>query len=93
MPFTYILYSQSSNSFYIGATSDEVEFRLEKQLKKHYGSSYCASKNDWQIFLQIHCQSMHQALKIEKHIKNMKSKKYINDLKTYPDIIERLRDK
>jgi putative endonuclease len=29
-------------------------------------------------------------MKIEKHIKNMKSKKYILNLKKYPEMIERL---
>jgi putative endonuclease len=36
---------------------------------------------------------MKQALRIEKHIKNMKSKKYIEDIKKYPEITERLKEK
>ena len=93
MPFVYILYSPSSNSFYIGATPSDVNLRLEKHLHEYYGKAYTSSRKDWEIFLEINCESMTHALKIEKHIKKMKSKKYINDLKTYPAIIEKLREK
>jgi putative endonuclease len=34
---------------------------------------------------------MKQAFQIEKHIKRMKSKKYIKDLKKFPDISEKLK--
>ena len=93
MPFVYILYSPSSNTFYTGATTNDVRSRLEMHLKQYYGDSYTSTIKDWEIFLQIDCASMSQALKIEKHIKKMKSKKYITDLKTYPEIIERLKMK
>jgi putative endonuclease len=93
MPYTYILFSPSSNSFYIGATTVEVDLRLEKHLREHYGRAYTASIKDWEVFLQIYCESTHQALMIEKHIKKMKSSNYIKNLKNYPEIIDKLKEK
>ena len=91
--FIYIFYIVPANSFYTGATNNDVDLRLEKHLKEYYGKAYSSNIKDWEVFLQINCISMHQALKVEKHIKNMKSKKYITDLKTYPEIDERLKGK
>src|SRR6185437_14334615 len=93
MPSVYILFSPAADTYYIGATSDEVDIRLEKHLNKHYGSAFTSSRNDWQVFLQITCESMHHALLIERHIKKMKSRKYITNLSTYPEIVERLKEK
>jgi len=70
----YILFSDTLNQFYIGET---VDFEASKA-------------NDWELFLKIVCKDRVQARKIETHIKSMKSKKYINDLKDYPEIINRL---
>ncbi len=38
-------------------------------------------------------RSYTQALKIEKHIKNIKSKKYIHDCAKYPEISQKLLKK
>lgn len=47
--------------------------------------------NDWEIFFTIEDLKYRQARDIEKHIKNMKSKKYITNLEKYPEIIEKLK--
>ena len=91
MPFVYILYSPSCNQFYIGATTVAVESRLEWHLIKHYENNFTTKAQDWELFYQVECGSLTQALKIEKHIKSMKSKKYITDLKKYPGISEKLK--
>lgn len=93
MPFVYILFSPSADSYYTGATTTDVSSRLEKHMQEYYGAAYTASKKDWQIFLQIECTTIQQALHIEKHIKKMKSKKYINDLVAYPAIVAGLKEK
>jgi putative endonuclease len=93
MPSVYILYSPSLDRFYTGATSLPVETRHERHLIEYYGTKYTAAAKDWEIFFQIDCATMAQAFQIEKHIKNMKSKKYITDLKAYPEIVQRLKEK
>lgn len=89
----YILYSPSLDKFYTGITQESVESRLEKHINSSYGSHYTSQAKDWTIFLEISCTSVAQSMKIEKHIKKMKSKKYIFNLKDYPEIIEKLKIK
>ena len=91
MPCVYILYSPSCDQFYTGATTIAVEDRLERHLVKYYENKFTAKIQDWEVFFEIECESMKQAFKIEKHIKRMKSKKYITDLKKYPAISEKLK--
>ncbi|MCO6496030.1 MAG: GIY-YIG nuclease family protein, partial [Chitinophagaceae bacterium] len=89
----YILYSLKLDKFYTGFTQESVEERVIKHNSSSYGVRYTSGTNDWEIFLIIECATISQALKVEKHIKRMKSKKYIRDLKTYPEMVERLKEK
>jgi putative endonuclease len=91
MPCVYILYSPSYDKFYIGATTIAAESRLERHLEKFYENKFTGSISDWQLFFEIGCDTMKQALQIEKHIKKMKSKKYLADLKKFPEIEEKLK--
>ena len=87
----YIIHSPELDRFYIGSTILEPEIRLDRHLEKYYGSSKFTSRaNDWKIFLVIDCNSLVQARKIEAHIKRMKSKTYIRNLKNDPDRVEKL---
>ena len=91
MPCVYILYSPSCNQFYIGVTTIAVETRLERHLIKHYENNFTTKTQDWALFFEIECDTISQALKIEKHIKSMKSKIYIINLKKCPDMSEKLK--
>jgi putative endonuclease len=71
-------------------TTENVEDRLKKHNLNYYGSKYTSKANDWMVFISIRCETSNQALKIEKHIKSMKSKTYIENLKKYPEIIQKL---
>ncbi len=88
----YIIFSEKLNRFYIGATQNGVEQRLLEHNNQFYGSSvFTATTNDWKLFLSIECNSFSQALRIEKGIKKMKSRKYLENLKKYPSMIEQLK--
>ena len=88
--FCYILYSKSSNRYYIGYTSD-INERIKLHNNGHFGGkSYTHNASDWEIFLLIPCISVEQAVYIESRIKKMKSRKYIENLKKYPEIIEKI---
>jgi len=91
--FVYILYSPKPDIFYTGFTSETIEIRLQKHLESIYGEKYTSKSIDWEVFLSIRCLSLNQGLSIEKHIKKMKSKKYIYNLKKYPEMVERLLQK
>ncbi|MGM8360773.1 GIY-YIG nuclease family protein [Flavobacterium sp. ARAG 55.4] len=89
MHFVYIIYSVEKDSFYIGETSD-IELRLQWHNSGIFESSYTKIANDWVLFHIIECTDIFQARKIERHIKDMKSKTYISNLKKYPEISEKL---
>lgn len=70
---------------------------FENRLKQHnsgfYDNSYTKRTNDWKEYLLIECDNKSQSLKIEKHLKKMKSVTYIKNLKEYPEIILKLKEK
>ena len=92
--FTYVLFSEMLNRFYVGSTSIDPHDRLSRHLEQYYGNrKFTASTKDWIIFLEIECDTKNQALSIESHIKRMKSRKYILNLRSYPEILLRLKEK
>ena len=91
MHFVYILYSAKLNRFYTGYTSNfDSRMEFHRNAESH---KFTANAEDWELYLKIECENKSQALSIEKHIKNMKSKTYIENLIKYPDIILKLKEK
>ena len=92
MAYVYILFSKKINAFYIGSCKD-----LKERLKQHndhsFNKSFTKRANDWIVFYSIDNIEYQTARKIEKHIKNMKSRKYIINLIKYPEITLKLMDK
>ena len=87
----YILFSKKLNRFYIGATTELIEARIQKHNKSEYGNHrYTATADDWVLFLTIETSDYSHAIRIERKIKNMKSAKYIGNLKLYPELLEKL---
>ena len=86
----YILYSKSVRNYYVGETVD-LEERIEQHRTGHYANSFTKRAKDWLLFYVIECDSRVQARKIEAHIKRMKSKKYIQNLKMYSELAESLK--
>ena len=91
MNCVYILQSIKLNRFYIGYTSDfDTRIKFHKNAESH---KFTANAEDWELFLKIPCENKTQGLNIEKHIKKMRSKTYIENLIKYPDIIIKLKEK
>ena len=88
--FCYILFSPSVKKYYIGETED-IDSRILQHNTGFFKDSYTKIADDWKLFLSIECLNRIQARKIEAHIKKMKSKKYIENLKKYPEIISKLK--
>ena len=88
----YILYSESLDKFYIGET-EELEERLEQHAIGFFKSSYTSKVKDWELFLSIECEDRVMARALERHIKQNKSRKYIQDLKAYADIRKKLTER
>ena len=91
MHVVYILHSEKINRYYMGYSSNldlRMQFHENAEVRK-----YTYKADDWTLFFLINCQSKSQALAIENHIKAMKSKAYIENLKKYPEITEKLLDR
>ena len=89
MATVYILYSASADRYYTGYTKDLLT-RIEYHRRREFAGSFTARYNDWVLYYTIDNLSLSTAIKIEKHIKRMKSSKYIENLKKYPEIAEKL---
>lgn len=92
MAFVYVLYSKFLDTYYIGSCVD-LEERLNEHLSKKYTNSFTAKADDWSLYFSIADLGYQQARNVEGHIKKMKSKKYIENLKLYKDISETLIQK
>jgi putative endonuclease len=70
----YILFSETSDKFYIGHTN-----KLERRIAEHNSSQNKSTKNGrpWKIVYQKEFQTRAEAARLEAKLKRMKSKKYI----------------
>ncbi|UII21716.1 GIY-YIG nuclease family protein [Fulvivirga ligni] len=84
----YILYSASIDKFYIGYSSD-VSLRLDYH-NSLINNNWTKRGRPWELYFKMEGMSKSQALQIEKHIKKMKSIKYISNLVRYPEMQEKL---
>ena len=77
MPFTYILFSDKLDKYYVGAC-----INLERRLYEHNigHSKFTSSGIPWKIVYTEEYSSLPEAKRREKQIKNMKSRKYIDEL-------------
>jgi putative endonuclease len=86
----YILYSGKLERYYIGSTDLEPQERLFEHNSKRNNNSFTTRGIPWELFFVLFCNSRLQARQIELHIKKMKSRKYIQNLKKYPEMQEKL---
>ncbi len=89
MASVYILYSKTNDKYYIGCTKD-FEQRFEYHQVKEFPNSFTAKYSDWELFYEIQNLTITTARKIETHIKKMKSRKYLENSKIYPEISQKL---
>ncbi len=77
MPFTYILFSEKLNKFYIGACIN-LEHRIYEHNIGH--SKFTATGLPWILKYSKEFPTLKEAKVFETKIKRMKSRKYIVDL-------------
>ena len=88
----YILYSASLDKFYIGACQDALDERIRKHNEHAYGNHrFTAAEKDWDLFLKIEADSFPHAVRLERKIKSMKSRKFIKDLVQYPQLVHKIK--
>ena len=77
--------------FYIGACQFNLNDRLSKHNNSFYGKGCFTSRaNDWELYLFIPTQKFAHAIRLEKKIKSMKSRIYIENLKKYPEMVQKI---
>ena len=80
MEFTvYILFSKSTDKFYVGYTTMGIDERLRRHLSNHKG--FTGRIKDWELFYFEKFPEKSEAIKREKEIKSWKSKSKIQLLK------------
>ena len=90
--YVYVLHSVKINKYYIGSTHDVTQ-RLERHHNDYYENKWTKKGKPWTLFLTIDCEDKKQAEAIERHIKRMKSKKYVENLTKYREMIEKLLER
>ena len=76
-------------SFYTGITS-APDVRLRFHNSKRLNKGVTKRKMPWEYYLILRVNRKYTALRIERHIKRMKSRIYIQNLKKYPEMVENL---
>jgi putative endonuclease len=88
MPFhCYVIYSAYLDKYYIGVTED---FTNRIEMHNSGFSPYTSKAKDWTLRISIPCKEKSIALKLERHIKSMKSRSYIENLIRHPEVVSRL---
>lgn len=64
--------------------------RLLDHKNKTYSNSYTKITDDWVLYFEFNGLDYMIAREIELHIKSMKSKKYIENLRKYPEMKDKL---
>ena len=77
MFYTYIIYSETINKYYVGSCQD-VQERLQDHLNSR--SKYTKQAKDWELKYFETYSSRSEAYQREMQIKKMKSRKYIESL-------------
>jgi putative endonuclease len=79
MYFVYIIYSSKLDTYYVG-TTDNVERRLLEHNLKTYADSYTSKGTPWSLVLSYLCSNSDEAYKLERFIKRMKSRRFIEKI-------------
>ncbi len=89
MAYVYILHSKKIDKYYIGSCLD-LNKRITEHKQHNYNKGFTHRADDWELYFVIVDLPYETARKIERHIKRMKSRKYIENLKRYPEISKKL---
>jgi putative endonuclease len=90
MASVYILYSPLCNKYYTGSCK-ELPVRFEQHITSSIPGAFTAQAKDWVLYLSIDDLKYEQARLIEAHIKRMKSKIYIENLKKHRELSLKLK--
>ena len=78
MYYIYIIYSQSSDLYYIGYSADPHKRVIEHNSKPF--STYTSKHRPWVLKAYFQCGNEPQAIRLERFIKKQKSRRLIERL-------------
>jgi putative endonuclease len=84
--WVYIIYSAEADKYYIGESIDPWN-RLQQHSEHHFKTNFTKIANDWNLVLQKEMASKDDALYLERFIKRMKSRIFIQKIIDNPDIL------
>ena len=91
MANTYILYSESLDRYYIGACHKDLHDRIKNHNSGKYGAkTYTSQGCDWVLYLSFDCDDYSHAVRLERKIKSMKSRKYLENLFKYQELRQKV---
>ena len=75
--YTYILFSEKTNKYYIGSTED-----IDKRVERHNAGATISTKpgRPWKVVYHEEYCSKSEAIKRENYLKRMKSRIFIESL-------------
>ena len=80
MHYCYILYSGSSDRYYIGETED-ISRRLLEHNNHMFKNASTVIASDWEVYILFSLPDRTIARAMERYIKKMKSRKFIERFK------------
>ena len=92
MHFLYIIYSKDIDKYYIGETS-KPENRLAQHNEHYFKTNFTKVATDWELALSFQCDTKEDAVFLERFIKKMKSRKFIEKVVQDPEILNSILKK
>ena len=89
--YIYIIYSKKLNRFYVG-TTDNVAKRIQEHNEGLYSSSFTVKGIPWILKLSFECKSSKKAYELERFIKKMKSKVFIEKIIADENILKDIQN-
>ncbi len=89
MQYSYIIHSASIDKYYTGHTPNLVN-RLDQHNTHYFSRGFTKSAEDWKIVLTKNCSNKQNAMYLERFIKRMKSRKFIQKVIVEPKIIDEI---
>ncbi len=90
MHYFYIIFSKKINRYYSGETCDPKN-RLKQHNDGYYDKAFTKVAKDWEIVLIKKYKTRKETLEIEKFVKKMKSKKFIEKIIKNPAILDEIK--
>ena len=86
MYFIYIIYSKKLDRYYVG-TTDDVLKRMGEHNSGFYSEAYTVKGVPWVLRLSFECESGEKAYGIEKFLKRIKSRIFLEKVIVNPNIL------